>query len=65
MAPERSAGSSGAYWEGVHSLLQYYRWIELNIKYFENYAIQKNNMITIVKNYKNSELTWADFSKLC
>lgn len=38
-------------------MLKYYRWIELNVKNFENYIAQKNNQIIIVKNYKNLETT--------
>lgn len=43
--------------EGTRSLYHYYRWIELNVTNYENYVLQKGLGVTIVKNYKNSEMT--------
>lgn len=40
--------------EGARSLYQYYKWVDLNVKNFENYVVQKSFGVTIVKNYKNS-----------
>ena len=65
LGEERGAGPSEGFWEGVRSLFQYYRWVELNTKYFENYVLQKKNAIVITKNFKNSQISKPEFAKVC
>ena len=44
--------------------MQYYKWIQLSSKHYENYVIQKNLGIQVVKNFKNSEITADTFVTL-
>ena len=55
---------SKGYMEGVRCLMQYYRWIELNAKNYENYVMQRSQGIQVTKIFKNSEITSETFQQL-
>jgi hypothetical protein len=44
-------------------MLRYYRWVETNVKNFENYAVQRSQ-VPIVKSYKSVVGSWSDVGQL-
>ena len=44
--------------------MQYYRWIEVSVKNYENYVMQRNLGVQVVKNCKGSTITVDAFAEV-
>ena len=50
--------------QAVKALLRYYRWVEINVSHYENYAMQKSVELTIVKNFRAAEMSREEQARL-